>query len=308
LTERPVVDDYGTSMNRPIYILTADSVPDLMSYDREAIRRLKEKGIEAHILIWDRIETSKLREIAQENGLVLIRCCWGYYLKHEQFRNLMLDLRDNGIEVHNPVETVLWNMHKSYLLDLEKAGITIVPTELRPQGSSVDLAAIAGRTGWKEMIVKPAISASSYETHLISGSFSEAQNAKVRDLVRRGDVLVQKFMKSVLAEGEWSMICLGDGYSFSVLKKPKPGDFRALEEFGGKYKVMKPSAVMVNASRRIKAVVEKNPLYMRIDGVMDGGRFHIMELELIEPHLFMDIHEEGIGHFVDSLLATMDEG
>jgi hypothetical protein len=98
--------------------------------------------------------------------------------------------------------------------------------------------------------------------------------------------MVQKFMEPIVCEGEWSLMFFGGEFSHAVLKTPKAGDFRVQHDFGGHERsAQAPVPAMQAAEKAVRAAGAT--LYARVDGVMDGDEFRLMELELIEPALFL---------------------
>src|SRR5437762_11455387 len=101
--------------------------------------------------------------------------------------------------------------------------------------------------------------------------------------------LIQKFIPEIRTNGEWSFIFLAGRFSHAVSKQPKEGDFRVQQRFGGYLNPTSPSACLIRQSQRIVALVGKPILFARVDGIEIGGELHLMELELIEPSLFLGV-------------------
>jgi len=107
-------------------------------------------------------------------------------------------------------------------------------------------------------------------------------------------------MDSITTEGEWSLIFFGVKFSHAILKKPQPGDFRVQNDFGGtSYLADPPPHVLASATRPVQAV--DPTVYARVDGVVDDGGFLLMELELIEPMLFLADHPEAPTRFAAAI-------
>ncbi len=116
-------------------------------------------------------------------------------------------------------------------------------------------------------------------------------------------VMVQKFMRGI-TEGEWSVIFFAGTFSHAVLKKPKAGDFRVQTDFGGSSNLADPPPhILESASRALRAV--DPTIYARVDGVVDAGRFLLMELELIEPALFLADHPAAPSRFADAIANAL---
>src|SRR5439155_1601956 len=110
---------------------------------------------------------------------------------------------------------------------------------------------------------------------------------RLEELLRAGDVMVQPFIDEVRDPGEWSIIFLGGRFSHAVRKRPAAADYRVQWEFGGTAAPMAPPARLVADAAAVMAALPGHPLYARVDGVERDGRLMLMELELIEPHLFL---------------------
>jgi hypothetical protein len=111
-------------------------------------------------------------------------------------------------------------------------------------------------------------------------------------------------MESISTVGEWSLIFFGGGFSHAILKKPQPGDFRVQNDFGGTSQLADPpSHVLASATRAVQAV--EPTIYARVDGVIDESQFHLMELELIEPMLFLAAHAAAPARFANAIAQAL---
>jgi glutathione synthase/RimK-type ligase-like ATP-grasp enzyme len=242
---------------------------------------------------------------------VVIRSCWDYHLRSEEFLLWIAFLESSGCNVWNPPAMIRWNADKSYLRSLEDQGIPIVPTLWCELGETPSLADALREQGWAKAVIKPRISATAHRTQLVEAKNAEAGQSLFEELAAGPGVMVQEFMDSIVSEGEWSLIFFGGQFSHAVLKTAKPGDFRVQNDFGGKSLVADPPAhVLECAIRAVRAVGET--LYARVDGVVDRARnedqFRIMELELIEPALFLTSHPQATDRFADAIASVMQLG
>jgi len=121
-------------------------------------------------------------------------------------------------------------------------------------------------------------------------------------------VMVQKFMDSVVSEGEWSLMFFGGKFSHAVLKTAKRGDFRVQNDFGGESRIADPPVHVLESAIRILQAAG-GALYARVDGVIDRvpapNAFRLMELELIEPMLFLTSHPQATNRFADAIAAAV---
>ena len=95
-------------------------------------------------------------------------------------------------------------------------------------------------------------------------------------------------MRGIVEEGEFSLFYFNGEYSHAILKTPKTGDFRVQEEHGGIIQATKPTADLLATGEKIMQYISPTPLYARVDFVStDEGEFAVVELELIEPSMYL---------------------
>ena len=270
--------------------------------DRLLVSALNEQGVTAVPAVWDSRDVSW-----DEFQGVLVRSCWDYHRRLPEFLAWIARLeRDGpGRALWNPPELLRWNSHKTYLRDLAARGVSIVPTRWLARGDSFDLSELLRHEAWSEAVVKPAVSASAFGTWRTSNTAAAADQPRLDELLHAGDVLVQPLMPEVRDPGEWSLVFLGGRFSHAVLKRPAAGDYRVQWEFGGSADARTPPRELImDAERVIAAVPGGEPLYARVDGVVRDGKLILMELELIEPHLFLGWAAGARGGGAATRLAT----
>ncbi|MBM4013510.1 MAG: hypothetical protein FJ293_00895 [Planctomycetes bacterium] len=225
------------------------------------------------------------------------RSTWDYFHRFGEFA-AWLERAAAATRLLNDVAIVRWNLDKRYLLDLERAGVAIVPTAIVPAGGALDLerklaAADGGRHPRPELIVKPAVSGAARETHRIDGANAAAVAPRLAALLQREALLVQPFRPEVLSAGEVSLIVIAGRFSHAVAKRPKPGDFRVQDDHGGTVTAHAADAAEIDFALRAVAAAPAPPLYARVDVIEHAGRLELMELELIEPELFFRFRPEA---------------
>ena len=286
-----------------IALATSEEWPDLTADDRTLLQPLADRGIKAEPAIW-----SDPNYPWQDCDAVVIRSCWDYHLRSQDFLRWIASLEASGCNVWNPPAMIRWNADKSYLRSLDANGIPIVPTLWFEPGETPSLADALRDQGWAKAVVKPRISATAHLTQLVESKNAEAGQALFEELMAGPGVMVQKFMDSIVSHGEWSLMFFGGKFSHAVLKTAKPGDFRVQNDFGGKSHPADPPAYVLDSAIRIVQVAG-DTLYARVDGVVDQGPnqelFRLMELELIEPALFLTSHPPAAGRFADTIAAAV---
>ncbi|MEW6743712.1 MAG: hypothetical protein AB1486_13230 [Planctomycetota bacterium] len=228
--------------------------------------------------------------------LTVLRSTWNYPLHQRAFLSWAA-ATSAKTRLWNPLPVVRWNAHKRYLLDLACRGVPVTPTELVQRGSRRALSAIITEHGWKEVVIKPAVSAACYRTVRIGvGSLARGED-HLRALAARGDVLVQPFVSSVEDYGERALVWIDGKLTHAVRKTPR---FEGDEE-----RVSQSVAITAAEETLVQpalAAVEGPLLYARVDAAPgDDGEPRIMELELIEPSLFFAQGPEALARFVAAI-------
>lgn len=251
-------------------------------------------GLSARTLAWD--------DPAADWGaarMTVLRATWDYPLRPRAF----LDWVRRAARVSdlwNRPAAVRWNLHKGYLLDLERHGVAVTPTELVRRGSERRLAEVMAARGWPEAVVKPAVSAASYRTRRLGAGREAAGEAHLRALVAEGDALVQSYLPSVEGYGERALVWIEGELTHAVRKSPRFDDD---EESISAAAIAPAEAELATAAlARVAEVLGEAPMYARIDLAPGAaGEPVVMELELIEPSLFFPFSERALDLFVAAI-------
>ncbi len=257
---------------------------DYVSDDELAIAPLKELG-------WQ-VETISWRDKAvdwNDFECVIIRTTWDYQKSPHEFLEVLRKIDESKARLENALQIVEWNLSKLYLRELEENGIKIVPTIWGEK--SVDQMAF---NNWlahfqtDEIIIKPIISATAEFTYRLKEFAPE-----LTETFANKPFMVQPFMPKVVSEGEFSLFYFGGIYSHTILKTPKPKDFRVQEEHGGIITQVSPSEKLLETAQQVFEFITPTPLYARVDFVRDeNDNFCLMELELIEPALYLRMDKD----------------
>ena len=216
--------------------------------------------------------------------LILPLFAWGYQRDVAVWYALLDRLA--GLPVVNPVPVLRWNSDKAYLAELGAKGVAVVPTVEVAALDDASLAQARAALGAEEVVVKPAVSGGADGTHRVAPGAPIPTDALGQ---RR---LVQPLMPGILADGEYSLFFFGGAFSHAIVKRPASGDFRVQEQFGGRETGWEASEAARLLAAAALAAAPAPPVYARVDMVGDAaGVLHIMELELIEPSLFL--HHAG---------------
>lgn len=237
---------------------------------------LRAAGLTAEVLAWDDPEA----DFASAR-LTLLRSTWNYSVHPAEFL-AWIDRVAACSALWNRRDTVRWNAHKSYLLDLEARGVPVVPTHLVRRGATTTLAEVTRERGWSDVVVKPAVSGGSRATVRVTPGALERGETHLRSLASREDVLVQPYLPSVEGHGERAIVWIDGEATHAVRKTPRfLGDAESVSA------AIPIEADEADLARRAVAAAPGPLLYARIDVARDaGGSPRVMELELIEPSLF----------------------
>ena len=277
-----------------IALATAAHLPGGSEDDQVLIQALRAKGVTVSIAIWDQPAHW------DRFDAVVIRSVWDYHLKYTRFLEWLDLLEATGANLYNPVEVIRWNADKHYMLDLERRGIRITPTRVVRASDDLSLAGILRETGWREGVVKPAVSSTGYETwfvHAPCGPVDEDRFGKQRIAM---DVLVQEFAAGV-RDGELSFVFLAGQYSHCVLKRAAGTEFRIHVEHGGSVESHHPSAEQIQWAQSVMDAVTERWTYARVDAVADAEGLMLMELELLDPELFFKYKPSSAGLLISAL-------
>ena len=276
-------------MNRQrIALVTYRDHPELTDSDRLLVEPLRRNGFQTVPVPWDEPSFDWT-----SFDLAVLRSCWDYHLRPAEFR-VWVERMDRQLPLWNPPRAVLWNMDKLYLRDLEQAGISIVPTVWLEQGTQASLEEILERRGWAEAILKPRIGASAFGAWQTTSKDARNREQQFQVQKMQAGLMVQKLMREI-TQGEWSLVFFGGRYSHAVLKKPEAGQIFSQEEKGGSVIAARPpSRLVAQAAHLLRWAAgrmltpDDTFLYARVDGIDVDGGLVLMELEIIEPDLYLE--------------------
>lgn len=242
---------------------------------------LSAEGIEVESLRWN-------DDPARLSGfdLVLPLFAWGYHRGYAQWRAMTDAWASQGVRIQNPASVLRWNADKRYLARFYDQGAPVIPTLFVDRFEPAHLEEAAQRFGVDRLIVKPQVSASAYKTLRVRPGEAALDAPE-------GPAMIQPYLRAVEAEGELSLVFFGGALSHAIRKVAAAGDFRVQPEWGGQISRYEPEADVLDAARRALSKVEEELLYARVDLVRDEeGRPLLMELELIEPDLYLDFDSD----------------
>lgn len=284
-------------MTARIGIVTSEGWERLNDDELLAEGPLRARGIETEPVRWD-------REAGWDSyDALIVRSTWDYFDRPDEFAAWIDERERTGPPTWNPPSVLRWNMRKDYLRELAAAGVPVVETEWLPRGSEA-IEDVMERRGWDRAVVKPTVSGGAMRTHLIRRGEPLPPDADAR--AAGYDLMVQPFVAQVVDEGEWSFIFFGGSFSGAILKRAASGDYRVQERHGGTTThVPDPPATLIDQAAAAMSHAPGDLLYARVDGVRDGDRLVLIELEVLEPVLFFGVVPGSAERFADALAARV---
>jgi O-ureido-D-serine cyclo-ligase len=272
----------GPATRRSVALVTCRVLPEPDPDQEPLLAALREAGLQAEFLAWD--DPAAGRPGAFD--LCVLRSSWNYFQEPEGFLAWCEEAAGTS-RLLNPLPAVRWNLHKRYLLELEAAGVPVVPTVLLERGAAADLPGLIAARGWPDVVVKPAVSAASFLTRRFRPGEAAAGQDFLAALLAERDALVQPFLPAAEGSGERALVFIDGPLSHAVRKSPRlSGDDERVSEavpIAPAEREVAERAMAVGSAR-----VGLPLLYGRVDLLADeAGALRVSELELIEPSLFL---------------------
>ncbi len=286
-------------MSVRVAILTPDPADEaFQSRWREVVERnaepLRTAGMNVEGRCW-----TQARDLA-EFDLVMPLLAWGYVRAYPLWLEKVAEWQAGGVRVRNPPSVLAWNADKSYLERLAERGAPAVPALFVDRISEQVMADAAAAFGADRLVAKPRVSHSAWRTIRWSPGDGIEDGPD-------GPAIIQPYLPEIETKGETSLIYFGGDYSHSVGKLPQPGDYRVQPEYDGIISAVEPAADQLEAAERILAAVDEDLLYARID-LAPGldGRPALIELELIEPDLYIGYDPDRGAKFAEAVLREIE--
>ncbi|MFD4913028.1 RimK family alpha-L-glutamate ligase [Streptomyces virginiae] len=266
---------------------------------------LRAAGLSAQAVAWDAKD-------AHWDGydLAVIRSTWDYANRLAEFL-AWADATAEVTRLWNPAPLVRWNSDKRYLPELAARGIPVVPTRVVDPGDPFDAADFDGPHG---VVVKPAVSSGARDTaRYESGRRADAER-HARMLLDQGRTAIVQPYLPLVEEGERALIFFGGTFSHAIRKQALLTEAGLIDNF----RVPHPGAAPYEPSeaelRTARAALAAVPapgelLFARVDLTLNAAREPVvMELELIEPNLFLSINPHGLERFAEAVTAAVAAG
>lgn len=271
--------------------------------DAPLLEAFRAQATDTHLISWDDNETDWSTFDA-----VVIRTTWDYMDRLGEFLT-WVDRVHQVSRVCNPPQVIRANLDKTYLRDLEQAGVPIVPTRWLDPSESGAVEDILRDTNWPELIIKPTVGAGASGLGRFTIDRLDEAATHAREQLARGVTIAQPMLDSITTTGERSIVLLNGEYAHAVRKVPSEGDFRVQIEFGGQYSLVEPTPQEIDIAKRAHDLVAGDSaplLYARADIVEPTpGAPAIIEFEAVEPELFFPMAPQSAQRFASLTLERL---
>lgn len=282
-----------------IAFLTLAERGDFVIDDDRAITPLAARGIEVESIPWNRPGVDWKRY-----ALVVIRSTWDYQHHGDAFL-AKLNAIERVTRLHNSAAIARWNMRKTYLKQLAADGVATVPTIWRDGLVRGGLLTLFDELGSNEAVIKPVMSGNAEGAWRLDRQRAKDLAGVIDAYFHRRPLMMQAFEPAIVEEGEFSLIYFNGAFSHAILKVPKAGDFRVQEEHGADILTIAPEPALRDAGDAAMAAVGEQLLYGRADLVRHGDEFRVMELELVEPALYLRTDPAAPDRFANAVAALL---
>lgn len=273
---------------------------NIFEEDRLLQAALARRGIQTQRVDWSREDVDWSSYAA-----VVLRTPWDYFDRFDAFTRWLASLETHPC-VLNELSTLRWNIDKHYLADLEAAGLPIVPTTFVERGAGTSLREAMAGLGTDAVVYKPVVSGAARATYRVRPGQAAEHAERFAALTLDRAMMVQPFMPSILEHGEVTVVAMQGKPTHALVKKAKVGDFRVQDDHGGTLHSHSPASDELALTEAALGVRGPVPVYGRVDMVRDdAGVARIMELELIEPELWLRLHPPAAELFAEGIAAAL---
>lgn len=290
-------------------IATCSQLPDLDPDDRLLGEALTALGARVSAKVWSDPTVDWTTA-----DVCVVRSTWDYHKQFTAF-DRWIDAVSTTTCLLNPAHVIRWNSHKFYLRDLERRGVPVVPTLWVKRGEIVDLGATLDRVGWPEAVIKPAYGASADGILRVGPDVSERERGEshLRKLLESQDVLVQPYLSTISEHLERALVFIDGRYSHAVAKLPfmhanADLSLRSLHPPGtsGEFRI-EATANEIEVAHHALSEAPKGHVYARVDLVRHADSIRVLEVELIEPTLYLFAHAAAAHYLANAILSRIHD-
>lgn len=267
---------------------------EIVAQDCQIVDKLNDLGLKTTLQAWDVSFNPKQFTHA------IPKSTWNYYLHLDRFQNFLHNLAENSVVLINPLDRILFSLSKDYLFEIGKI-FSILDTELYQ--ANKPLKEYYNKWQCSALVLKPIVSAGAYRTYLIKQEENHATTLRAIGCSQE-QFLIQPFYQEI-KQGELSFIFFNNEFSHAAKKVPHGSDFRSQPEHGGSLTLVKPQAEFITYAQEVVNTFAKGCFYARLDALVVNNKLKIIELELVEPSLYLE-NEKLLESYCQNLLAYLN--
>lgn len=280
-------------------LVTCRDMPQPDVDEQPLLEALAAAGVEARLEAWDDPDVDW-----GATKLTVIRSTWNYTADRDAFLAWARRAASASTTLRNTMSAITPNTHKSYLAALERAEVPVVPTRWFMRGGRAGDADAMRTLPWERIVAKPAVGAGSGGVRafqLTDDAELERAAAHVTALQATTDVLVQPEFASIANDAELDVVWIDGEFTHTVRKGQRlHGDGPTVQ--GAREVTDAERALARRALRTIPSFEQREVLYARVDMAPDElGDLRVVEVELVEPSLFLVEHEPALARFTAAL-------
>ena len=256
-------------------------------------RALEARGLVSRWVVWD--------DLAVDWGaadVIAVRSAWDYDSRLGEFLGWASGV---GPALLNGAHVFRWNTDKRYLVELQDAGLPVVPTIAADTVGDVQ----SGVDRFGLSVVKPRVGAGGRHIEVVSDGRNWLPSTDGND----GPWIVQPLVESIHHDGETSVFVIAGHPVSQIDKLPSTTDIRVHEHFGGTSRAVElTEEAALLAADAVAAVVDLlgvEIVYGRVDLMRHQGRLVVSEVELTEPGLYLDVLPLNAEPFADAIAARV---
>lgn len=281
-----------------IVFATCRTMPDFQPDDLPIAKALEARGASVTPVPWN-----GPFEPFQTADMVVVRSTWDYFDHADEFASWLIRLEAVPGKVHNSPNLMAWNAQKTYLLDLADQGAPLPPTRLT-KPTAVALSAAMHELELEVAVAKPVVGAGASGLTILRrddpASFTQAATKLAKDAIGC-DALVQPLLEEIRLLGETSFTFFGSEFSHAVVKRPSQDSILVQAEHGGTTSPIAPNPQDLQLARQMLTLLPEPATFARVDMVLTKNHPLLMEVEVIEPELFV-LHDQEAPNRLATLL------
>ena len=258
------------------------------------LEALDDLGVSAELRVWDDPDVAW-----NDYDLVVVRSTWDYATRRDEF----LAWARGVARLVNPYRVIEYSSDKHYLGDLARRGHAVVATTFVDVGETPTFPDV-------DFVVKPTVGAGSIDAERYDPTQVDVATEHVARLHGLGrDVMVQPYVDSVDEAGERALVFIDAEFSHAMTKgamlNVAQDDRDTLFRREQMSRATPEDDAVAFASRVLEEFDADDLLYARVDLVRDADAWAIMELELVEPSLFLGYDEHAAQRLASAIARRL---